>query len=188
MIVPGAAAKPGIEAKQKVESKPVVENKAPVEQTGKPRKTGIMIGSVILVVLLGGTSFFAFPVFKSARTSFWTKLGVGGGEGAQKQEVKAMLPLDSFLLNLADTDEIRFVKATFQLGLAEKPEDLSKDSVTMAAIRDSIITLLTSKKADQVLTPQGKDELRREIRSRIKTVAPEIKILEVYIVDFVVQL
>ena len=99
-----------------------------------------------------------------------------------------MLSLDPFLLNLADTDEIRFVKVTFQLGLAEKPKEISKDSVVIAAIRDSIVSLLTSKKADQVLSPQGKEDLRHEIRSRVNTIAPEIKVMEVYIVDFVVQL
>jgi flagellar basal body-associated protein FliL len=80
------------------------------------------------------------------------------------------------------------VKTTFQLGLAEVPKEEGKDPVTIAAIRDSIISLLSSKKAEQVLTPEGKETLRQEIRSRVNALSPKTKVLEVYIVDFVVQL
>jgi flagellar basal body-associated protein FliL len=55
-------------------------------------------------------------------------------------------------------------------------------------MRDSIISLLSSKTAGQILTPEGKDKLREEIRLRVGAISPGIKILEVYIVDFVVQL
>jgi flagellar basal body-associated protein FliL len=186
MSVPGSAAKPNTETKQKIESKPVVENKPPVGNKGKSRKFWILIGFVILVVLAASTSFLTLPHFKGARIALGTKLGINGD--THKEKVKATLTLDPFLVNLADTDEIRFVKTTFQLGLAENPTEMSKTSVTTAAIRDAIISLLTSKKADQVLTPQGKEELRREILSRVNTIAPDIKVLQVYIVDFVVQL
>ena len=102
--------------------------------------------------------------------------------------MKATLVLDAFLVNLADKDEVRFLKTTFQLGLAEEPKEEAKSPVSsrLFAIRSS--HLLTSKTAEQVLTSQGKEKLREEIRSRIRTVAPSMKVLEVYIVDFVVQL
>jgi flagellar protein FliL len=184
MSVQGSTAKPNAETKQKIESKPVVENKPPVKEPGKPRKFWILIGAVILVVVVGGGSFLAFPYFKGARTALWTKFA---GDDAKK-EVKATLALEPFLVNLADTDETRFVKTTFQLGLAEVPKEDTKNGVAVAAIRDSIVSLLSSKKAEQILTPQGKDTLRKEIRSRVNTISPKTKVLEVYIVDFVVQL
>jgi len=99
-----------------------------------------------------------------------------------------LFALSEVLVNLADTEESRFVKGTFQMGLAEEPKEKEKDVVAIAAMRDSIITLLSSKTADQILTPQGKDKLREEIRARVNVVSPQIKVLEVFIVDFVVQL
>ncbi len=180
-------AKSKADSKQKVESKPIVENKVAGEgeTKGKSRKLWILLGALGFVLIAAGVAFFAFPYFKGNHKSF-----PGTEEGtvqAKSKKVKAALALEPFLVNLADTDEIRFVKTTFQLGLAEEPKEEIKGPA-IAAMRDSIISLLSSKTAEQILSPQGKDKLREEIRSRVNAITPEAKVLEVYIVDFVVQL
>jgi flagellar protein FliL len=161
----------------KVENKPTVENK-PVEKTGGRSRILMILISVTLVVILGTAAFFAAPYLKAKF----------GKRGPLREEVKATFALEPFLVNLADREEVRFVKTTFQLGLAEEPDEKAKNSVVIASIRDSIISLLSSKTSEQILTPEGKDKLREEIRSRIRSIAPRMKVLEVYIVDFVVQL
>ena len=173
------------EAKQKIESKPTVENTADAGLPKKSFKLWILIGSVVLVVILGGVAYLALPYFKGASD------GKSKGKDAKtvkKEEVKATLPLEPFLVNLADQDSPRFVKTTFQLGLAEELDEENKSTVSIPAMRDSIITLLSSKTAEQILTSHGKDKLRDEIRSRINAISPRMKVVEVYIVDFVVQL
>jgi flagellar protein FliL len=179
-----ASAKPVAETK-KIESKPVVENKAPADTPGKSRKFLILICAVVLVIAAGGASFFVLPAFKGARAALGKKFA---SSEEKKEVVKGTMALEPFLVNLADTEEVRFVKTTFQLGLAEEMKEGSKSSVAVPAIRDSIISLLSSKKAEQILTPEGKETLRKEIKSRVNTISPEMKVLEVYIVDFVVQL
>jgi flagellar FliL protein len=175
--------RPKADAKQKVESKPIVENKAEAEASKKPRKRWILIVSIALALILGSLGFLGFRYFRGG----W-KLGSAhkADQSSKKEQVKATLALEPFLVNLADKEESRFVKTTFQLGLADDFKEDDKSSI--AAMRDSIITLLSSKTADQILTAQGKDKLREEIRSRINAISPKIKVLEVYIVDFVVQL
>lgn len=188
MAEPGSTAKPNAETKQKIESKPMVENKT--AESDKPQaksgKLWIMIGILVFVLAAAGAAFMVLPFTKGARTSLWTK--VMGTATHTKAEVKATLALEPFLVNLADSEEVRFVKTTFQLGLAEEPNEEVKSGAAIAAIRDSIISLLTSKKSEQILTPEGKEALRQEIRSRVNSISPKTKVLEVYIVDFVVQL
>jgi flagellar protein FliL len=161
----------------KVENKPTVENKPAEETRGKSPILMISI-CVVLVIVLGTAGFFAAPYIKAKFKK----------SGPVREEVKATLALEPFLVNLADKEEVRFIKTTFQLGLAEEPAEEAKNSVAIASIRDSIISLLSSKTADQILTPEGKDKLREEVRARIRSLAPRMKVLEVYIVDFVVQL
>jgi flagellar FliL protein len=176
-----------VDGRQKIESKPIVESKAGVESQGKSRKPWILIGASVLVLLVGGLAFWAFPYFKGTRNSLLGKKDIPVQESRHEQ-VKATLALEPFLVNLADADEARFVKTTFKLGLAEEPDEDAQSDVAIAAMRDSIISLLSSKTSEQILTPQGKDKLREEVRLRVGAISPKIKILEVYIVDFVVQL
>ena len=161
----------------KVENKPIVENKPAEETRGMSRILMISVFAV-LVVVLGTGIFFAAPYLKAKFVR----------SGPVREEVKATLELEPFLVNLADREEVRFIKTTFQLGLAEEPKEETKNAVVIASIRDSIITLLSSKTAEQIMTTEGKNKLREEILSRIRSKAPGMKVLEVYIVDFVVQL
>jgi flagellar FliL protein len=174
---------PETQTKQKIESKPTVESTAEGEPQKKSGKRWILIAGIALVVL-GGLAFGAFSYFRGSGSS-------GSGDeihAAGKELAKATMALEPFLVNLADTEESRFVKTTFQLGLAEELKEEGKDPIATAAMRDSIITLLSSKTSEQILTSEGKEKLRGEIRTRVNAIAPELKVLEVYIVDFVVQL
>jgi flagellar protein FliL len=187
IMAPETQKKQKSDAKPKVESKPIVENKTDAEPAKKSGKRWILMGIAALVLIAGGAAFWAIPHFKATgKASADAK--AERTEKSPVELVKATLALEPFLVNLADTDESRFVKGSFQLGLAEELGEKEKDPVAIAAMRDSIITLLSSKTADQILTPQGKDKLRDEIRTRINSVSPQIKVLEVFIVDFVVQL
>lgn len=173
--------------KQKMESKPIVENKTDPEAPKKSGKLWILLGGVALLLFAGGAVFWFYPgIIGMGKAD--AKAEAAHAQVSEVEKVKATMPLEPFLVNLADADESRFVKSTFQLGLAEELGEHGKDPVAIAAMRDSIITLLSSKTADQILTPQGKDKLRDEIRTRVNAVSPQIKVLEVFIVDFVVQL
>jgi flagellar FliL protein len=168
------------EAKPKVESKPVVETKAAGAVVKKSRKLWFLLGLLVLVIAVGGAAFLAYPHFRGGNKK--------AGQEPAKAQVKAVLPLESFLVNLADPENICFVKATFQLGLEEEWKDENKNSVEIASIRDAIISLLTSKTSKELMTSQGKDKLCEEIRSHVSSISPKVKIVKVFIVDFVIQL
>ncbi len=178
-------AKPKADVKQKIENKPTVENKPDAAPEPRSRKLWIVIGILALVAAVSLT-FLAFPYFKGIRASA-SNLAGKASQGSLHEPVTATLALEPFQVNLADTDELFYVKATFHLGLAEKLDEEDKDLV-VNALRDSIISLLSSKKAEDILTPQGKEKLREEIRSRANAISPPMRVVEVYIVDFIVHL
>jgi flagellar FliL protein len=104
--------------------------------------------------------------------------------------VKSTMDLDSFLVNLADEESTRFVKVTFRLGLNESNlgEELKGNPVVLSATRDTIISLLSTKKAEELLSIEGKKRLREEIRERVNPILPEGEVVEVFIMEFVIQL
>ncbi len=143
----------------------------------------IALGVAVILIVAGGSSYAIWKHFRGAGTA------AAAGK-VKKETVQGTLNLEPFLVNLADKDAVRFVKVTFRLGITEKgaEEEIGKNNVFLAAARDAIISLLTAKTSEEILSPEGKGKLRQEVQTKLNPVMPKGKILEVYIVDFVVQL
>jgi flagellar FliL protein len=159
-----------------------------VPETKKKSKLGLLLVVGILVLLLGGGGFLGWRYFMGGKAA--SANANSGDSAGTTGKVKSMMNLDSFLVNLADMDAARFVKVTFRLGLDESRlgEEYTGDQVILAATRDRIISVLSTKTADEILTPEGKEQLRKEIREKVNQILPRGKVVEVFIMDFVVQL
>jgi len=97
-----------------------------------------------------------------------------------------LLALESFIANLADESDTRYLKATFQvefLGTAVPPGVDAR----LPQIRDLLLTLLTSKTFADIRTPEGKQQLREEIIARINGVLDGDIVKTVYFTEFIVQ-
>ena len=57
----------------------------------------------------------------------------------------------------------------------------------LPVVNDIIITLLSTKKFDQIYTSEGKEALRQEIMQAINSRLHEYKVIQVYFTEFVVQ-
>ena len=138
-------------------------------------------------------------------------LGAGGGgawwwmhraeaaqpaEGEEKKPQAAIDPtdtgvlsLDPFLVNLADKDSPRFLRATLRLVVGPKKQaaELNEDDVAKARIRSSVLELLTEQTSDKVVTPEGKAALRKTIVERSSKILSEGKVTDVLFSEFVVQ-
>ncbi len=153
--------------------------------------------AILAVVAAGEAGRRTWLYFQAAKivkaTSADEKAGngsSGNAHSAKTEETKVAASLDPFLVNLADPQAVRFLKVTFQLGMTGESEEFSKNPVAIAAARDAIISLLSAKTSEQILTVEGKNKLRQEVRDRINSVlnASRTKVQNVYIVEFVVQL
>jgi flagellar FliL protein len=179
--------------------------KAPVSgATGMSMKMVIIIGAVALLLGLGG----AFAVFKfmagghggeEAKTEAGAAKGESPGEADSKPaaaETKpgaakvtgpgVMFDVEPFIVNLADTPEVRYLKMTVKLEL--ETQDASVElTARIPQVRDTILVLLTSKDSASIRTTQGKFQLRDEITQRVNSLLPKPAVRTVYFTDFVVQ-
>ncbi|HXP81333.1 MAG TPA: flagellar basal body-associated FliL family protein [Verrucomicrobiae bacterium] len=113
----------------------------------------------------------------------------------QAATARTVLPLESFTVNLADPEEGRFLRATLALGVEgqlptiargdNKPVETSQ--VSMATIRDSIITVLAQCTSNQLLTPDGKAKLKADLINSLNRDVPELRARDVYFTEFLVQ-
>jgi flagellar FliL protein len=108
---------------------------------------------------------------------------------------RTVLPLESFTVNLADPEEGRFLRMTLALGVEGQLPTIAKGEnkpvetslVSMATIRDSILTVLAKCTSAQLLTPEGKTKLKSDLIDSLNRNVPELGVREVYFTEFLVQ-
>lgn len=130
--------------------------------------------------------------------AWWVLLrpgAVNSSNPSQSQAIKVVLPLESFTVNLADTEEGRFLRVTISLGVDGELPSLTKgesrgaesSEVSMATIRDSILTVLAQSKSGDLLTPEGKLKLKADLLEALNRDVPALQAREVYFTEFLVQ-
>jgi len=167
------------------------EEKAP---DGK-KKLFIIIGAavaviiviiVVLVMTMGGGKKDPAEAGKAETKSSGGHGGGHGGGDAKGGAVVTVYPLEPFIVNIYDGQEVRYLKlkVEFEMSGAEiKPEIEAKQ----APLRDAILVLLTTKTLQEIQDIQGKNQLRDEILSSVNKILPPGKITKIYFTDFVVQ-
>lgn len=108
-----------------------------------------------------------------------------------KPTTETLVRLDSFTVNLADNDENHFLRVTMELAIEHMPAPLesgkANSGLPVGRIRDAIVSVLTLGKADVLLTPEGKQQLKRDLLNALNRETPELGIRQVYFTEFLVQ-
>lgn len=105
-------------------------------------------------------------------------------------QVRAVLHLDSFVVNLADPEGDRFLRVGLELGLEREPDEHSKvgqSQMSLARTRDTILAVLTACDAQALMAPNGKSNLKDQLIKALREKSPELGVREVYFTDFLVQ-
>ena len=147
----------------------------------------IAIG-VLVVGGIGGGAFFFLKKSPPKETASSPQVeakethGPTGGAGAPG----SIYDLDPFVVNLADQAELRYLKVTIKLELAQ-PTVRQEVESHIPQIRDNLLVLLSSKEYASIRTVEGKMDLRAEIIQRLNTVLQGDKVTNAYFTEFVAQ-
>lgn len=146
---------------------------------GSKKKLFIVIGVLVALLAAGGAAAWFFMGRSSATTEHV-------GETPAKPPV--YLPLDTFTVNLHGSEQFLQVDLTLQ-GTEQAEVDAIK--LHMPRVRSRLLTLLASKDAEELLAPEGKDKLAKDILAEInKPFEPKgspQKIVDVLFTSFVIQ-
>jgi flagellar protein FliL len=112
------------------------------------------------------------------------------GREAQAREVspqdRVTMPLDPFLVNLADKESRRYLKLKVELEVDQEATAKELEKFT-PNIRDALILLLSSKTYLDISSSEGKQQLKKEIKQRVAKLPGGKKVSNVFFTEFVAQ-
>lgn len=159
------------------QEKSKAQEEGEVKGKGKPKALLLL---PLLLIMLGGGGYF-----------FYTKKLTAKAEPKEvkKEENKGIGPilsLDPFLFNLQGATS-RFARVT--IGIEVKDEKVLEEAKKMVpALRDRILSLLSSKTAESFLDVAQREQMKAELRAHLSgLLREESDIKNVYITDIVVQ-
>ena len=166
--------------------KPEIPPKA--EKPKKSFKILIIIGVLILVI---GGGVAGLVLFLSKSSEEETLLGrvknLWAGEKKTPSSAHGHIyKMDPFLVNLADPGQLRYLKITLHVESNEEKVNEEYEK-RLPQLRDSILTILSSKNYTDIMNAEGKTALREEIKGKLNQLAINFKVQNIYFTEFVVQ-
>jgi flagellar FliL protein len=148
-----------------------------VEQPKSSSLKKLIIIGVIVLLAGGGGAFAWFKFFKKEPV-----------ETVAKPEVAETVVQDveTFLVNLSDPGGRRYLKLTMKAKLNNKrvAEEFAQHAIE---IKDSVLTLLSSKEFAEISTAEDKATLKQEILQRMNRLLGQGQVQEIYFTEFLVQ-
>ncbi len=167
------------------------EKKEGEEAPAGGKKKLVIILAVAVLVIGGGVGAFLAMGSSDKHAEGEEGLEEGGehggehGEGAEGIVLPpAVLPLETFIVNLQVKGS--FLRTTIQLEFAEPelPHTIEND---VPKIKDAIIRVLSGKSSSELLTTEGKDKIRSEVRDSVNEILGGEEITQVYFTEFIIQ-
>ncbi|HME36530.1 MAG TPA: flagellar basal body-associated FliL family protein [Candidatus Sulfotelmatobacter sp.] len=135
---------------------------------------GRVWGVVVLIVALAGVGIW-----------FWASRGADSAP-EEAAKVRATLHLETFVLNLADTDQRSYLRVGIDLGLNREAKH-GEELAPLAQVRDTILGVLAEAKVDELMTAAGKTKLKENLLHALQERLPQLGVEAVYFTEFLIQ-
>lgn len=140
------------------------------------KKLFIIVGIVVVVLVAAAAGGVLYTQHQARAQALADEDSEDSGERATERTPKpaakdgknppAFLAIEPFTVNLADRDGSRYAQVSITLELDEaKTGEIVK--AYMPAVRSNVLLLLSSKSSQQLLDPQGKVLLAKEIHREV---------------------
>ena len=155
------------------------------EEGGGSKKKLIII-IVAVLVLLGGAAGGYFFFMGSDEDEKISPEQEQAELEKQAKQVGPMVNIDSFIVNIMDDQESRYLKATITVEV-DSEEASMELTQRMPQVKDAVLLLVGNKTFGELSDLQGKIQLRAELINKINSIMLTGKVKRIYFTDFVVQ-
>jgi len=159
---------------------------------GGKKKLFMMIGALVLVLGLGtGAGWYFLHGSGDAGTAETAGKSHAGSKKKKKEEhPPEYLALEPFVVNLQPENGDQYLQVAFTLQV-DGAEQAELIKANMAKVRSRLLLLLSGKKASEINTVEGKQQLAGEILAAVRTPfsehGDEQEVSDVLFTSFIIQ-
>jgi flagellar FliL protein len=159
-----------------------------------PFLIAVVVGVVIAALSLGGIVYY---LMRAGR------LPIQGGANHKMEAVGSgathAMALEPLLVNLADGGGNSYLRVALTLRVVDvadgkdsktkedKPKEDKVANDAVASVRDTTLTVLGRQTADGLLALDGKEHLKNDLRKAFAEHNADLKVMDVFFTDFLVQ-
>jgi flagellar FliL protein len=164
---------------------------AAVPASGSKKKLFIMIGALVAVLGVGGAGAAYFLTQHGGEEAAEPVKKEHASKKKKKAEAPAeYLAVEPFTVNLQPETGDQYLQVAFTLQV-EGPEQAEIIKTNMAKVRSRVLLLLSGKKASEINTVEGKQQLAGEILAAVKEPfephGDEQEVSDVLFTSFIIQ-
>ncbi len=172
------------------------------EETPKKPRKGSSIAKMVLIIVLAVVSSAGGSVLSWVLISRTMHVQAAGQDEkadpkkaeeenlAEVLEKSAVVPLEPFVVNLADAEAARYLRIKVSLMIDDKTKlaAVTENQALQLKVRDVVLSCLTNKTSHELINEDGKNKLRHEIQNKVTVYFREPKLVDVMFTEFVIQL
>ena len=128
----------------------------------------------------------ALLVLAGAGIWFWANQASEPAQANGTDPAHSILHLETFVLNLADSDQRSYLRVGIDLALNQEAKH-AEETVPVAEVRDTILSVLGEAKVSDLLNPGGKTELKHRVLHALQDRVPALGVEDVYFTEFLIQ-
>ncbi|HTX55337.1 MAG TPA: flagellar basal body-associated FliL family protein [Candidatus Baltobacteraceae bacterium] len=106
---------------------------------------------------------------------------------AAPQKFGRVIALESVVVNIAQTEGRRYLKATVSVEVPEEEKIVKEVETRKPLVLDALVATLSKKSLADVTAPEALDRLRAEVLERLTASLGPERVRRVFITEFVVQ-
>ncbi len=143
---------------------------------------------ILIIIILGVVLVGGLGVVKVMK-------GKKHGKPEKKPVELTLWKMEEFTVNLADSDEPHYLKINMVAEIEGKKEEAAKGghggeseaSPVDIKASDIVISVLSAKYFEELLTEKGKDKLKSDLIKNLNKSVPGVKVTNVYFTSFAMQ-
>lgn len=142
---------------------------------GGARRSGLGVPVLLFLVVSAAVGIW-----------FWRSQSSDAVRAESANRVQSTLHLETFVLNLADSDQRAYLRVGIDLGLDQEAKH-AQEVAPIAEVRDTILSTLGEAKVEDLMSSSGKAKLKESVLRALQQRVPDLKVQEVYFTEFLIQ-